>query len=182
MNLARVLELTHQQSLDLFTSISAGRPPRYLPLLRLLFGEQGSLWTQADGEVFNSLQIDPVSGCPNEVMVALGEISSLWHWKVEESRNRTLSYRELVRRAEDIERRLRRQDPSSFSAEIQQAPLHSSLAMQMANVDQVIAYPNGMARRIIANVHCEAAILYLNSILSDQNPGEACTFSNTSQR
>lgn len=138
---------------------------------RTLLGEQGRLWTRSDGEMFNALQIDLLTGCPNEVMVALVDIVMLSQWKAEESQNRSLSYRELVHRGEDIERRLRHQDLASFPLEVSQAPLNPTLAMQLPNTDQTTVYPSESTRRVVGQLHNEAAMLLLHTVISHQNPG-----------
>jgi len=103
-----------------------------------------------------------ILGCPDEAMLAIGEVSELAHWKVSQLRKNSLSYSELIRRGTAIEQQLRRYqtDPSETS----QSQLHST-----ADVTQ---QPTGEERSPIANIFREAAILYLHTVLNNSTPGE----------
>jgi len=105
--------------------------------------------------------MDILTGCPDEAMLAIGEVSALAHWKASQLRNSCLSYPELIRRGTAIEQQLRRYqtDPSDTP----QSRLHST-----ADVTQ---QPTGEERSLIANIFRETAILYLHTVLSNSNPG-----------
>lgn len=76
-------------------------------------GERGGFW--ADADALYSLRMDLLTGCPDEAILAIAETSALAHWKATEQRNGSLSYRDLIRRGDDIEQRLRhRADQQKF--------------------------------------------------------------------
>ncbi|KAG6841433.1 hypothetical protein C0991_011103 [Blastosporella zonata] len=152
--------------LDTFSSLT--RPPKYLRLLKRLLGERGGYWPAAgDTDGLHSLRMDQLTGCPDQAMLALAEVSNLAWWKATELRNGTLSYRELVRRGDDIEKRLRQ---------------HQSSAARLGDIDQATLHPHVMestvapflteeVRRLVSKLFCEAAVLSLHTVLSNANPG-----------
>jgi len=167
------------------------RPPRYLAMYRRLFNSVGGYWNcpgpnPDDGY---DLRMDSLTGCPDEVMLGIAEVSALAHWKAQEQQNGSLSMRELVRRGDAIERQLRAHTGPEFFAGIDQAPLHPSLP-GAAGVDYNIAptrhtsmsspqnathttipFPSEDMRRVVAGIFREAVILYLHTVLSDPIPG-----------
>ncbi|KAG6845479.1 hypothetical protein H0H87_008839 [Tephrocybe sp. NHM501043] len=158
--------------LDTFSNLSLIRAPKYLRLLKRLLGERGGYWPAVgDSDGLHSLRMDLLTGCPDEAMLALAEISNLAYWKATEQRNGTLSYRELVGRGNDIEQRLQQHSSTvTRLSEVDQAPLHPHLqtpAMEPA----VTPFPTEEARRIVSKVFCEAALLSLHIVLSNANPG-----------
>lgn len=109
--------------------------------------------------------MENLTGCPDEAMLALAEISGLAQWKTSEQAKGSLSFRELVRRGDDIEQRLRNRqhEPSSFG---EQTPLHPNL-MQTAMSDAgVISYPDEVMR-LVGNVFRESALGILASSIAN---------------
>jgi len=119
--------------------------------------------------------MDLLTGCPDEAMLAIAEIAALAHWKASEQRSGSLSFRELIRRGDDIEQRLRRHqaDPQNFS-DMDQAPLHPNLAQTSTVTEPGMSpFPSDEMRRQVADIFREAAVLYLHTVLSSSNPGVA---------
>ncbi|KAG5638486.1 hypothetical protein H0H81_012418 [Sphagnurus paluster] len=163
--------------LDTFSSLTLVRQPKYVRLLKHLLGEREGYWP-ATGDIdgIHSLRMDMLTGCPDEVMLALAEISSLAYWKATELRNGTLSFRELIRRGDDIEQRLRRQPVNDADlSQVDHAPLHPGL--QSSNREpSTEPFPGDEARRLARRIFCEAAVLSLYIVLNNPNPGKyLCT-------
>lgn len=53
------------------------------------------------------LRMETLTGCPDEAMLAIAEISALARWKDAELRSGSLSIRELIRRGDQIEQQLK---------------------------------------------------------------------------
>ncbi|KAF5382023.1 hypothetical protein D9615_004431 [Tricholomella constricta] len=160
--------------LDTFSSLTLVRPPKYIGLLKRLLGERGGYWPavgESDG--LHSLRMDLLTGCPDEVMLAIAEIMNLAYWKATEQRNGTLSFRELVRRGDDIEQRLRKHRSKAANlSDVDQAPLHPNL--QASTTEPRLApFPGEEARRLVAKIFCETVVLSLHTVLSNANPGVA---------
>lgn len=117
--------------------------------------------------------MDLLTGCPDEAMLALAEVSTLAHWKATEQRNGTLSYRELIRRGDDIEQRLRQHHLITVSlGDVDQAPLHPNLLQTTAIAEpRIVPFPSDEARRLVSKIFCDAAVLALHTVLSNPNPG-----------
>jgi len=166
------------QWLDTFSSLTLVKPPKYLRLLKRLLGERGGYWPAVgDSDGLHSLRMDLLTGCPDEAILALAEITNLAYWKATEQRNGTLSFRELVRRGDEIEQRLRQHHSNAAAnlGEVDPAPLHPNL-VQAANTEPRVApFPSEEARRLVAKVFCEAAVLSLHTVLSNANPGTYLT-------
>ncbi|RDB26190.1 ustiloxin B cluster transcription factor ustR [Hypsizygus marmoreus] len=159
--------------LDTFSSLTLIRQPKYLGLLKRLLGERGGYWPSAsDSDGLYSLRMDLLTGCPDEVMLALGEITTLAYWKSTELRKGTLSVRELIRRGDDIEQRLRQHHPNTLSlVDVDQAPLHPNLVPTSVAETSITPFPNDDARRLVSKIFCEGAVLTLHTVLSNPNPG-----------
>jgi hypothetical protein len=120
--------------------------------------------------------MESLTGCPDDVMLAIAEVSALAHWKEAESCNRSLSVRELVRRGDEIERRLRQRsvEPAKFT-EVDPVPLHPSLPPMQSTLNEtghaVLPFPDENMRRSAANIFREGVILYLHTVISDHYPG-----------
>jgi len=107
------------------------------------------------------LRMDALTGCPDEAMLAIAEVSSLAHWKASQLRNNCLSYPELIRRGTAIEQQLRRyQTPPSDAP---QSRLHSTAGVTQQPTDE--------ERSLIARIFRETANLYLHTVLSNSTPG-----------
>jgi hypothetical protein len=91
------------------------------------------------------------------VLLAFAEIAALAQWKNHEAREGKLSVRELVMRGNAIERGIRQTilDPTAFDGS----------RPAQANEDT--------CRRILATILQECALLYLNTVLSGNSPGES---------
>jgi C6 transcription factor Pro1 len=155
------------------------RPPKFCALYRRLFGEGGGYWAgHLQGgalDIQPGLRMEALSGCPDEAMLGIAEVSALAHWKATEKRNGSLSYRDLIRRGDAVEQRLRkhRSDLPQF-ADMDQVPLHPNLlqASSMAEAGQgTLAFPNDAMRLLVANIFRETVVLYLHTVLNDSNPG-----------
>jgi len=155
--------------LDTFSSLTQPRPPKFLRLLKRLMGERGGFW--ADADALYSLRMDLLTGCPDEAMLAIAETSALAHWKATELRNGSLSYRDLIRRGDDIEQRLRHHTSQQNFGDIDQAPLHPNLAQTSVTESGVVPFPSNDMRRQVADVFRETAVMYLHTVLNNSNPG-----------
>lgn len=169
------------------------RPPKYLALYRRLSNDASGYWAGSENNY--DLRMDSLTGCPNEVMLGIAEISALAQWKAQEQSKGHLSMRELVRRADAIEQQLRvYSSPASF-APVDQAPLHPSLPgaagvdynaispilpMSMSSpipANTTIPFPTENMRRVVARIFREAAVLYLHTVLNEPRPGTYLFFS-----
>jgi hypothetical protein len=148
--------------LDVFSSLSALRPPKFLTLWQSLLGEQNNFWNGSELEMPHKLRMDGLTGCPDEAMLAIAEVSALAHWKASQIRNSCLSYPDLIRRGTAIEQQLRRNQDRTLSSDASQARVHGS-----ADVTQ----PTEEERSVIANIFRETANLYLHTVLSNSTPG-----------
>jgi hypothetical protein len=150
-----------------FSSLSVLRPPKYLILWQRLLGEQGIFWANGnDLEMPRRLRMDLLTGCPDEAMLAIAEISSLAHWKAAQLRNGCLSYVELIQRGQAIEQQLSRYS-SDMNHHTSQASLLSSAGVTTPTEDE---------RLLMASIHRETAKLYLHTVLSNSTPGKHSTF------
>ncbi|TFK70315.1 hypothetical protein BDN72DRAFT_839168 [Pluteus cervinus] len=155
--------------IDVFSSLTLIRPPRYLRVCRQLLGgdHHSDFWTPTGG-----LRMDKVTGCPDEALLCIAETSALAHWKAAEKRNSTLSVRELIRRGDVIEQRLRQQQTDlSDGRETPSSPLHPALASTSTPEAEATNTLTEGTRRIVADLFQEAAVLYLHTVLSECNPG-----------
>jgi hypothetical protein len=178
VDLKSTANVTSLQWLDTVSSLTLVRPPKYLRLLKRLLGERGGYWPAVgDSDGLHSLRMDLLTGCPDEAMLALAEITNLAYWKATEQRNGTLSFRELVRRGDDIEQRLRQHHSNAAAnlGDVDQAPLHPNLVQTATTEPRIAPFPSEEARRLVAKVFCEAAVLSLHTVLSNANPGTYLT-------
>ncbi|KAJ3796814.1 fungal-specific transcription factor domain-containing protein [Lentinula aff. detonsa] len=151
--------------MDIFASLSLMRPPKHLSLYqRLLSHSAWSIDTNLTHSV--SPQMETLTGCPDDVMLAIAEISALAHWKSMERIKGTLNYRDLIHRGDDIEQRLRQRPETPIFEE--DPPLHPNL-LQPSITD--ITFPNQEVRKLLASIFRATALLYLHTVLHDSNPG-----------
>ncbi|KAJ7745738.1 fungal-specific transcription factor domain-containing protein [Mycena metata] len=142
--------------LDIFSSLTVMRPPKYLSLYKRLFGDLTGWHLQGE------IRMDTLTGCPEEVLLGIAEVSELSHWKAAEKRKGTLSNRDLIRRGDEIEQRLRKSAASPVGrGEIDTTPLHPTLVQTESEA----------TRQLVAKIFSEAVLLYLHTVLSDSNPG-----------
>lgn len=120
--------------------------------------------------------MDLLTGCPDEAMLCIAETSALAHWKASNKKNGTLSYRELIRRGDALEQRMRQhQSDIVDEVDVEMAPLHPDL-LASAVADSVNDGPSEGTRRIIASIFRETALLYLHTVLSESQPGSYPNF------
>ncbi|KZT67971.1 hypothetical protein DAEQUDRAFT_368857 [Daedalea quercina L-15889] len=164
--------------LDVLASVTLGTPPRFLALYQRLFGSGGSgFWANSPQ---TDVRMDLLTGCPDEVVLAIGEISALGSWKGAELRRGSLSVRELIRKGTLIETSLRQRPAPRQPGEGNLTPLDASLAQ--ATLDLHLPMPGGMPAPassstskadvlpVIGELWREGAILYLNTVLSENLP------------
>lgn len=164
------------------------RPPKFLALYRRLFGSVGGpgngagFWSGSGHDDSYELRMDSLTGCPDDVILGIAEVSALAYWKAQEQQNGRLSMRELIRRGDIIEQQLRTHtEPESF-AEVDQAPMHPSLSSSggvdfatmstsLLSLESTNASPSEEMRRVVASIFRETVVLYLHTVLSDSIPG-----------
>lgn len=143
------------------------RPPKYLALYKRLFGDLAG-WHVQSGEI----RMDALTGCPEEVLLGIAEVSELSHWKAAEKRKGSLSNRDLIRRGDEIEQRLRKASSAAPAcAEVDTTPLHPTLAQSESEAVDAAPYPSSETRQLVAKIFSETVLLYLHTVLSDSNPG-----------
>ncbi|KAL5634681.1 hypothetical protein ACGC1H_002655 [Rhizoctonia solani] len=173
--------------MDIFSSISLCKSPRFLTLYRRLL--QPNTWYPTGQR--SGLQLENIMGCADGIMLCLAEIADLACWKAEQQANGCLSMPELVRRGLVIEKDLRREGQSLYRQQ-QENGMWGSVpprATPSVNLD----LPNGVRlgqshsppsspplpnavldgdelRRLVSDIFREAAILYLHTELSDLRP------------
>ncbi|KAK0229297.1 fungal-specific transcription factor domain-containing protein [Armillaria nabsnona] len=146
--------------MDIFASFTLMEQPKYLALYKCLLDDQNGFWGRG-------LHMEHLTGCPDEAMLALAEISGLAHWKTSEQAKGPLNFPELVWRGNDIEQRLRnrQREPSNFG----ETPLDPNL-MQTAMSDAGAISYSDEVMQLVGNVFRESALLYLHTIINDDNP------------
>ncbi|RDX57055.1 hypothetical protein OH76DRAFT_1394812 [Lentinus brumalis] len=178
---------------DIFASITLMQPPRYLSLYKRLFGGGAGFWaTNASpagaGGQHSELRMDALSGCPDEALLAIAEVSALANWKNQELQSGSLSVRELIRRGDAIEKELRERASgkrvddddfsghgSSFGGGLDLTP--AGLAAPMSSPQPGMSgsrsarSPVDTNKHIIGEMFREAAVLYLHTVLSESVPG-----------
>ncbi|KAG8755843.1 hypothetical protein FRC14_003617 [Serendipita sp. 396] len=87
---------------DVLSSVTLHRPARFLSTYQKML-------RQDDRETFwrKDLNMQATMGCPDGVLLAIAEVVELAHWRDQEKKRSSLSYRELNRRADLIEQDLR---------------------------------------------------------------------------
>lgn len=119
------------------------------------------------------LRIDTLIGCPDEALLMMAEVSVLAQWKTNAQREGILSYRELIRRGDVIEQRLR-QNVTDTSSDV-------TLPNETTGEPDV-AFPSDDVRAVVADIFKEAAALYLHTVLSGPCPGECLVQRSSNQR
>ncbi|PBK85461.1 hypothetical protein ARMGADRAFT_1017886 [Armillaria gallica] len=146
--------------MDIFASFTLMKQPKNLALYKCLLGDQNGFWGRG-------LHMENLTGCPDEAMLALAEISGLAHWKTSEQAKGSLDFRELVWRGNDIKQRLqnRQREPSNFG---EQTPLHPNLMQTAISDAGAVSYPDEIMQ-LVGNVFRESALLYLHTIINEDN-------------
>ncbi|KAF8632260.1 hypothetical protein AX15_002005 [Amanita polypyramis BW_CC] len=147
-------------SLDIFTSLMATQPPKFLALIKQLLGNECTFWPRENSDM-RKIHMEDFAGLPDNVLLGLAEITALSHWKASESSKGTLSYRELVRRGTIIEQLLRGQSFATDALDEQSRVPKVQVPIEVAEEVQ----------RIVVDTFREAALQYLFTILNGYNPG-----------
>ena len=191
------------QYCDIFASITLMQPPRFLSLYKRLFGGGAGFWASSrmsptSSAQHSQLRMDGLSGCPDEALLAIAEISALAHWKASELQSGSLSMRELIRRGDAIEQELRNRAAGKAGDEDVKNPVLLAAAAASSSLAGGLDMPAGMAmaqspqpgmsgglrstrspidttKHIIGEMFREAALLYLHTVLSDSVPGMPLT-------
>ncbi|KAJ7364325.1 fungal-specific transcription factor domain-containing protein [Mycena albidolilacea] len=153
--------------LDIFSSLTVMRAPKYLALYKRLFGDLAGWHLQNGG-----IRMDSLTGCPEEVLLGIAEVSELSHWKAAEKRKGSLSNRDLIRRGDEIEQRLRKaSDSPRKTGEGDKTPLHPTLMQADSEAVDAAPFPSNETRQLVGKIFSETVLLYLHTVLSDSNPG-----------
>ncbi|KAF9243472.1 fungal-specific transcription factor domain-containing protein [Melanogaster broomeanus] len=152
MNMSPAARLTLKATmwLDVMSTITLRTTPKHLPFYRRL-----------------------LTGCPDEVLLGIAEISTLACWKAQEMRKGSLSMRELIRRGNIVDRHLRCLCDPVNPRDLDQTQLHPDLPIGGdVEAKGIPGLPSVVdTRQLVAKIYQEAAILYLHTVLSDPNPG-----------
>ncbi|CAE6439283.1 unnamed protein product [Rhizoctonia solani] len=176
--------------MDIFSSISLCKSPRFLTLYRRLLQPNWYPTGQRSG-----LQLENIMGCADGIMLCLAEIADLACWKAQQQANGCLSMPELVRRGLVIEKDLRREGHSLYRQQQQQQEngMWGSVPPRASVPSVNLDLPNGPRlgqsnsppsspplpnavldgnelRRLVSDIFREAAILFLHTELSDLRP------------
>lgn len=171
MSGAARLALKTTMWLDVMSTVTLRAVPKYLLFYRRLHRGGGGYWAASGRNTAEELDArsESLTGCPDEVLLGIAEISSLECWKAQEMRNGTLSMRELIRRGDVLESHLR----ADYVRDTDQTTLHPESAMGDPNA---AGHSGPMAqgdvtRKLVAGIFREAAIVYLHTVLSGSHPG-----------
>lgn len=148
--------------------------PKHLTFYRRLYRGGGGFWSGTSGMNAKEdwdLRVDSLTGCPDEVLLGIAEVSTLSCWKAQEMRKGCLSMKELIRRGNIVESHLRSCEPMC-SREPDQTPLHPDLPVDEDNLKGMVGIPAVVdTRQLVAKIYQETALLYLHTILSGPIPG-----------
>jgi C6 transcription factor Pro1 len=176
--------------MDILSSLTLIRPPKFVALYQRLWAEgdtSSGLWG-ANGNAmnavdmsfpFNGLQMELLTGWPDDALLGISEVSALAQWKAAEQRKGSLSMRELIRRGDEIEQRLRKHpsdSPSGSGNGFDLSPL--SHLTGLPTPDSPGSFPhhhhsNDDISRKMNKIFRESVLLYLHTVMSDSNP---CTY------
>ncbi|KXN88627.1 Transcriptional regulatory protein pro-1 [Leucoagaricus sp. SymC.cos] len=153
--------------IDILASITAGRGPKFFGLWRRLLGERGTYWDQNNMPFQRGLRMDTLTGCPDEALLMMAEVSVLAQWKSNAQREGTLSYRELIRKGDVMEQRLKQN--------VTDTRLINDVNLKLIPNETVgepdVAFPSDDARAVVADLFREASVLHLHTVLSGPCPG-----------
>ncbi|KAF9052437.1 hypothetical protein BDZ89DRAFT_1125865 [Hymenopellis radicata] len=172
MSASRQLVVKLTMWIEIFSSFTAARPAKYMQLYKRLLGDEATFWDRMQGSSsdmeLSGLHMESLTGCPDEVMLCFAEVSHLAQWKMMEQRKGSLSYRELIRRADEIEQRLKSRKSQAMSRE--DIPLHPNLLHTTTGDSNPLASPSEEVMRLVGNIFRETAILYLHTTVNDMQP------------
>jgi hypothetical protein len=175
MSPAARLALKATMWLDVMSTITLRTTPKHLPFYRRLYRGGGGFWATSGASTTeeNDSRVDSLTGCPDEVLLGIAEISTLACWKAQEMRKGSLSMRELIRRGNIVESHLRCVYDPVNPRDLDQTQLHPDLPVGGdSGAKGIPGLPSVVdTRQIVAKIYQEAAILYLHTVLSDPNPG-----------
>ncbi|KAK1221936.1 hypothetical protein PQX77_015226 [Marasmius sp. AFHP31] len=160
MNSVRQLSVKCTMIFDIISGLTLMRPPKYFNLYQRLLS-----WTDNNMLLQPGLRMEVLTGCPDEAWLAIAEISVLSFWKASEERKGSLSFRELVRRGDNIERHLRQQITSSTFRSTD--PLQSQNTY-FGTVEA--AFPTEEVRRVVASIFRETSLLFLHTVVNSPSP------------
>ncbi|KAH7913770.1 fungal-specific transcription factor domain-containing protein [Hygrophoropsis aurantiaca] len=176
------LALKKTMWVDIMSSLTCGMAPKHLLFYRRLYRGGSGYWANSSPMMNDdlNLRMECLTGCPDEVLLGIAEISTLAQWKAQEIRKGALSMRELIRRGDAIEQHIRSYPDVVQSMDKDQVELHQHLSSIGLLHDTSLATASGLAgitfptedvRQLVAALFREAAVLYLHTVLSDANPG-----------
>lgn len=120
--------------------------------------------------------MESLTGCPDDALLAVAEMTALADWKVMEQRNGSLSFRELVRRGEQIEERLNQNTDGSPKPS---ATLNPNLIQASWTSNGGLALSREAVNRMLGGIFREGVRLYIHTVLSGANPGEPSSATDT---
>ncbi|KAG9091439.1 hypothetical protein FS749_016545 [Ceratobasidium sp. UAMH 11750] len=137
--------------MDIFSSISLCKSPRFLKLYRRLLQPNTAFFAQPAG----GPQLENVMGCSDSIMLCLAEIADLACWKATQQAAGCLSTPELVRRGLVIEKDLRREGQvlnkarstdvaASLWGNVPPMPTPSSSISEMSMIPPTMELPTGV--------------------------------------
>ncbi|THH00370.1 hypothetical protein EW026_g2146 [Hermanssonia centrifuga] len=173
MNAPQKLAAKATMWIDILSGVTFLRPPRFLSVYRRLFGGGGAgYWSTSNNDQLD-LRMDKLTGCPDEALLAIAETAALAHWKASESRQGSLSMRDLIRRGDQIEQALRQRPARNYaeSPTSETVPVMPSGMTAAAGMFDDTTGPDETTRRTVAEIYRETAMLYLHTVLSDSHPG-----------
>jgi hypothetical protein len=179
--------------MDILSSLTLIRPPKFVALYQrlwaagdtssALWGANGNGMNAVDSKMFpfNGLQMELLTGWPDDALLGISEVSALAHWKAAEQRKGSLSMRELIRRGDEIEQRLRNSSdpPSAGSGSangFDLSPLNHLTGLPTPDSPGSFSYHHHSdddISRKMNKIFREAVLLYLHTVMSDSNP---CTY------
>ncbi|XP_006459066.1 hypothetical protein AGABI2DRAFT_201001 [Agaricus bisporus var. bisporus H97] len=152
--------------IDIIASVTTGRGPKFFSLWRRLLGERGTYWGQNHTTFQRGLRMDTLIGCPDEVLLMILEVSLLAQWKATTQHEGILSYRELIRQGNEIEQRMKQNVTDTRLINDNNVSL---IQNEMMSKPEMLLDDD--TRGAVATLFREAAILYLNTVLSGPCPG-----------
>jgi hypothetical protein len=153
--------------MDVIASTALGQPPRLTPYHSDFLAKQDN---GAPIIGFTHLRLSTVVGCQNSVIVAIGQIATLYAWKQSMKRTRSLSMHELVERSTPISISINSTlDACNSNAELQRPQDPLNLCFQSYAVRSSASAPSATTTRIWAL----AAQIYLEVGISGWQPSNA---------
>lgn len=140
---------------DVLASATLVREPRFLDVIRDLFGPQTAFFDDEPAASMSEYSMMSVMGCENHIVLALAEIASLASWKEAHVSAGSLSVIELVKRGHRIEEILKKPSSQPHEFDLTVDPAERQRAQQ---------------RRLTSEVFRASAHVYLHSVVSGDFP------------